>query len=123
MSKGKENTKSPFYISTAIPYVNSIPHMGHAMEYILTDIVARYQRMMGKDVFFLTGTDEHGSKIVKVSEEKGTTPKELCDKNAISFVNMKDLLQLSFDDFIRTTDQNRHWPSVTKMWKELVEKG
>ena len=97
--------------------------MGHAMEYILTDIVARYQRMMGRDVFFLTGTDEHGSKIVKVSEEKGTTPKELCDKNANSFVNMKDLLQLSFDDFIRTTDQNRHWPSVTKMWKELVEKG
>lgn len=97
--------------------------MGHAMEYIITDAIARYQRMMGRPVFFLTGTDEHGSKLVKTAQEKDMTPQEVCDMHAAVFMQMKETLELSFDDFIRTTDQERHWPSVQKIWQKLADNG
>ena len=112
-----------FYISTSIAYVNGTPHLGFALESIMSDAVARYQRMMERDTFFLTGTDEHGIKVYKTAQEQGMTTKELCDKNSAEFQKLRGLLNLSTDDFIRTTDQKRHWPSVQKLWGKLAENG
>lgn len=93
------------------------------MELLQADCVARYRRLSGDDVFFLTGTDEHGSKLVQTAEKQGITPRELCDKNAKKFQELTRLLDCTNDDFIRTTDQKRHWPAVYKIWRKLVEKG
>lgn len=113
----------PCYITTAIAYVNAAPHIGFAMECIEADAVARYHRLIGDDTWYLTGTDEHGIKIQKTAEELGMTPKELSDLNAKKCEDLKEILHLSNDDFIRTSDQERHWPSVVKLWKKLVEVG
>jgi len=112
-----------FYLSTAIAYVNGAPHIGHALEFIQADAVARYHRQRGSDVHFLTGTDEHGTKIAQTAEAAGVTPQELCDENAAKFKNLRDTFDLSWDDFIRTTDRERHFPAVTKLWEELVANG
>lgn len=112
-----------FYITTAIPYVNAEPHIGFAMEAIQTDTIARYKAQRGLDVRFQTGTDEHGIKIQKTAEELGKTPKEIVDANSQKFTELKDALNLRFDDFIRTSDQKRHWPACQKLWKKLVEAG
>jgi len=112
-----------FYITTAIAYANSAPHMGHAMEFILTDAIARYKRMMSYDTFFLTGTDEHGVKIYNTALKNDLKPQELVDQNADVFKNLKGLLGLSNDDFIQTTDKERHWPAAQKLWNVLVDKG
>lgn len=111
-----------FYITTAIAYVNSKPHIGFAMETVQADCVARYHRMCGDDVWFLTGTDEHGMKIAQTAEENGMTPQELADMNAGKVQELKDLLNLSFDDFIRTT-QERHKRGAQKLWQKLVDAG
>ena len=113
----------PFYITTAISYVNAPPHLGHALEFIQTDAIARYKRLMGEDTFFLTGTDEHGVKIVNTAKKKEVPTQTLVDKNAALFKNLKALLNLSYDDFIRTSDRTRHWPACQKLWKKLVEQG
>ena len=107
--------KNKFYITTAIDYVNSSPHLGHALEKIQADVIARYQRTKGKDVFFLTGTDENSLKNVKAAKEMGISTEELVDKNAARFYQLKKALNLSFDDFIRTT-QKRHKKGVQKFW-------
>ncbi len=112
-----------FYITTAIPYVNAEPHIGFAMEAIQTDAIARYKKQRGFDVRYQTGTDEHGIKIQKTAAELNKTPKEIVDANAEKFMRLKDALDLSFDDFIRTSDQERHWPACQKLWKKLVEAG
>ena len=114
---------TPFYITTSIAYVNGEPHIGFAMELLEADCLARYQRLLGNDVFFLTGTDEHGSKIVQTAEKQGLTAKELCDKNAAKFEELTKVIKCTNNDFIRTSDQKRHWPAVQKIWKKLVEKG
>lgn len=113
----------PIFVTTAIAYVNAAPHIGFAMECIEADAVARYHRLIGDDTWFLTGTDEHGIKIQKTAQELGITPKELSDMNAAKCQDLKQLLNLSNDDFIRTSDQKRHWPAVIKLWNKLKEQG
>jgi len=113
----------PFYISTAIAYVNGAPHIGHALEFVEADCIARYHRLIGKDVFYLTGTDEHGSKVVQTAEKEGLGVAELVDRNAQKFQNMMALYQVSYDRFIRTSHQQEHWPGVVKLWEKMVAKG
>lgn len=114
--------KKPFYITTAIAYVNGLPHLGHAYEEILTDVMARFQRLDGQDVMFLTGTDEHGEKVAKTAEKNGVKPKEFADQNAAAFEAMVKTLNISNDDFIRTTEE-RHYKSCQVLWQKLQEKG
>ena len=94
-----------YYITTAIAYVNGKPHIGHTLEFLQADCIARYQKLLGKDVHFLTGTDEHGQKIVEAAKEQGITVQELSDKNTQLFIDFTKLLKMSNTDFIRTTDQ------------------
>lgn len=112
-----------FYITTSIAYVNGAPHLGYALEMVQADAMARFRRQAGDDVFFLTGTDEHGAKIARAAEAAGITPRELVDKNSAAFRALKDALNLSWDDFIRTSDEARHWPNVVAIWNKLVEAG
>lgn len=112
-----------FYITTSIVYTNAPPHIGFALELLQADVVARYNRLLGKDVWFLTGTDEHGSKIVRTAKEAAKTPREFCDEISTKFKELKAVLDLSFDYFIRTSDQKRHWPTVEAIWKILEAKG
>lgn len=103
-----------FSITTAIAYVNGAPHMGHALEFVEADAIARYHRMMGDDVFYLTGTDEHGTKIVQTAEKVGVPVKELVDRNAEKFKDLMRQYRISYDRFIRTSDQEMHWPAVQR---------
>ena len=111
-----------FYITTAIDYVNGAPHIGHAYEKILTDVIFRHFSQRCDNTFFLTGTDEHGIKIQKTSAAQGITPKELCDKNAQQFKDAWKLLGVEYNRFIRTTDED-HEKIVQKIFKKLVEEG
>ncbi len=113
---------SNFYITTAISYVNGVPHLGHAYEAILTDVMARFQRLDGKDVMFLTGTDEHGEKVHKTAEQNGMEAKEFADQNAAEFERMTKTLAISNDDFIRTTEP-RHYKAAQDLWLKLKENG
>ncbi|WP_424702297.1 class I tRNA ligase family protein, partial [Escherichia coli] len=90
-----------YYITTAIAYPNGQPHIGHAYEAIATDALARFQRLDGKDVFFLTGTDEHGLKMIQTAQNEGMTPFDLATRNAARFREMDERLNVSFDRFIR----------------------
>ncbi len=112
-----------FYITTAIPYVNASPHIGFAMEAIQTDAIARFKKQRGFEVRFQTGTDEHGIKIQKTAEEFKKTPREICDENSKKFQNLREALDLSFDDFIRTSDKKKHFPAAQKMWQKLAAAG
>ncbi|MBU1089705.1 methionine--tRNA ligase [Patescibacteria group bacterium] len=112
-----------FYITTALPYVNAAPHVGFAMEAIQTDTIARFKRQRGFAVRLQTGTDEHGIKIQKTAEEFKKTPREICDENSKKFQNLREALDLSFDDFIRTSDKKRHFPAAQKMWQKLAAAG
>src|SRR6202140_3365429 len=94
-----------FYITTAISYVNGPPHMGHAYEAIATDVLARHMRQRGEDVFFLTGTDEHGEPVADAAHAQGVTPQELADRNAERFKALAPRLDASNDFFIRTTGE------------------
>ncbi len=114
--------KTPFYITTAISYVNGVPHLGHAYETILTDVMARFKRLDGYDVMFLTGTDEHGEKVAQTAEKHGVTPREFADENAAIFEKMTETLGISNDDFIRTT-QERHHKASQALWMKLKETG
>lgn len=106
---------SKFYITTAIDYVNAPPHVGHAMEKILADVIARYQRTINEEVFFLMGVDENSLKNVRAAEKEKIATQELVDKYAQSFSGLKSVLNLSFDDFIRTTEK-RHFIGAQKLW-------
>ncbi len=110
-------------ITSAIPYMNGIPHIGHAFEIILTDVVARGHRLLGDDVYFLTGADEHGNKIMKAAETQGIDVMKMLDANVVHFQDMNTALSISNDGYIRTTDKKRHWPIVQTLWMRLVEKG
>jgi len=112
-----------FYITTAIPYVNAPGHVGHALEFIQADVIARAKRQQGKDTFFLTGTDEHGIKITKAAEDAKVSPGEFTDTISEKFRFLTKKLNISNDDFIRTTDQTRHWPSVRTVWEKLQQNG
>ena len=111
-----------FSITTAIDYVNGEPHIGHAYEKILTDIVQRHYKKRADEVFMLTGTDEHGIKIQKTAKTLGITPKELCDKNTNSFIVAWKLLDIDYSKFIRTTD-GYHEKTVQDIFEKLLEKG
>jgi methionyl-tRNA synthetase len=112
--------KNKFYITNSIVYANGYPHIGYAFELIEADVLARYHRLQGKDVRFLTGTDEHGSSVAKAAAKKGIEPKELVDDVAARVQELGKVLNVSNNDFIRTTDRTRHWPAVEKMWRTLV---
>lgn len=112
-----------FYITTAIDYVNDKPHVGHALEKIQADVLARYNRIKGGSVFFLTGADEHGVKIVRAASSAEKDIKEFVDENSEKFRRLREILNLSWDDFIRTSDQKRHWPGAQKLWRALAEAG
>ena len=111
-----------FYITTAISYPNGVPHIGHAYEAIATDAIARFERLDGKDVLFLTGTDEHGLKMKQTALKEGMSPKELADRNAARFIEMAALLGLSNDDFIRTTEA-RHYEACAELWRRMEKVG
>jgi len=111
-----------YYITTPIYYVNDIPHIGHAYTTIMADVIKRYKKLMGYDVFFLTGTDEHGQKIEKSAEKKGITPKELADKVVVRFKQLWKVLNIDYDIFIRTTDEF-HIKGVQKLFRIVRDKG
>ncbi len=113
---------SKFYVTTPIYYVNDVPHIGHAYTTIAADTLARFYRLRGYDVFFLTGTDEHGLKIQKSAEEKGTTPKELADKNSENFKKLWEFLGIEYTKFIRTTDP-QHIEFVKEIFTKSYERG
>jgi len=117
-----EKSKKTFYVTTPIYYVNDVPHIGHAYTTIIADALARYHRQKGLEVFFLTGTDEHGQKIEKTAAEKGLTPKELADRVVGRFKELWQRLNISYDYFIRTTEQF-HEAGVQKIFQKLLEKG
>lgn len=114
--------KKTFYVTTPIYYVNDKPHIGHAYTTVAADIISRYKRMCGYDVFFLTGTDEHGQKMEQSAEKQGIKPIELADKNNARFRELWKILNISNDDFIRTT-QDRHKKAVWEMIRKMQEKG
>lgn len=111
-----------FYITTAISYPNGVPHIGHAYEAIATDCIARFERLDGKNVFFLTGTDEHGLKMKQTAAVEGITPQALADKNAARFLELAGTLGLSNDDFIRTTEA-RHYEACAEIWRRMEKSG
>ena len=116
-----ENCKKPYYISTAIAYTSGKPHIGNTYEIVLADAIARYKREQGYDVYFQTGTDEHGQKIELKAQDAGVTPKEFVDNVAGEIRNIWDLMNTSYDKFIRTTDEY-HEKQVQKIFKKLYEK-
>src|SRR3989344_53768 len=112
-----------FYITTSIAYVNAPPHIGFALESVQADVLARWHRQQGEEVFFVSGTDEHGAKIVRAAEAAGKAPQELVDANAQEFKNLKKTLNLSWDGFIRASDQKTHWPVAQELWRRLEASG
>ena len=115
-------SKKPYYITTAIAYTSGKPHIGNTYEIVLADSIARYKRMQGYDVFFQTGTDEHGQKIEDKANEAGVTPKEFVDQTAGEIRRIWDLMNTSYDKFIRTTD-DYHEKQVQKIFRKLYEQG
>jgi len=111
------------YITTAIAYPNGPPHMGHALEIVQADALARFYRLVGKNVFFQTGTDEHGIKNWQTAQEEGMNITEFLDRNVAVFVKLYKLLDISYDNFMRTTNKKIHYPGAQKLWKILVESG
>ena len=111
-----------FYITTTLPYVNAKPHIGFALEIVQADIIARYRRELGDEVFFNTGTDEHGLKIYRKAIEEGRDVQEYADENAKKFDDLKMALNLSYNNFIRTTDKH-HIKATQEFWKRCDENG
>ncbi len=114
--------KKSFYITTTIPYVNADPHIGFALELVQSDAIARYQRLLGKEVFFSTGTDEHGQKIWEASQKEGEKVQAYVDRYAQKFLDLKTLLNISNDRFIRTTDP-LHIKAAQELWRFCDKKG
>ena len=114
--------RESFYITTAIAYPNGVPHIGHAYEAIATDALARFARLDGKDVFFLTGTDEHGLKMIQTAEAEKLPTLEVATRNALRFMEMDQRLNVSFDRFIRTTEE-RHKVVVQRIMQQVHDAG
>ncbi|MDP9277045.1 MAG: class I tRNA ligase family protein, partial [Actinomycetota bacterium] len=111
-----------YYVTTPIYYVNGDPHLGHAYSTMAADVLARHMRQRGEDVFFLTGTDEHGEPVAQVAEREGVSPRELADRNVVHFKDMVERLDCSNDFFIRTTDA-RHEEEVRRFMQGLYDSG
>jgi methionyl-tRNA synthetase len=122
MSAKQDLSGNPYYITTAIAYPNGAPHIGHAYEAIATDAIARFMRLDGRDVFFLTGTDEHGQKIQQTAALEGLTPRQLLDRNVPRFEAMVKRLECSNNDFIHTTEE-RHHRSSEEIWRRMEKNG
>lgn len=114
--------KNKYYLTTAIPYANAEPHIGHALEFLYTDVMARYQRLLGKDVYFLTGTDEHGQKVLKTARDFGKSVEDFAAEKSATYSNMIDQWNISNNDFIRTTEE-RHMKSAQEFWKKSLANG
>jgi methionyl-tRNA synthetase len=114
--------KPRYYLTTAISYPNGAPHIGHAYEAIATDAIARFRRLDGHDVFFMTGVDEHGLKMSQTAAKEGITPRELCERNSPRFRQMCDRLLVSYDRFIRTTEP-AHYRASQAIWKKMADAG
>ena len=114
--------KKTYYITTPIYYVNDSPHIGHAYTTLSCDVLARFNRLEGNDVFFLTGTDEHGQKVDKAAKDKGVDPQSFCDEVSLRFRDLAKFMNYSNDDFIRTTEP-RHKKACTELWKRLEKNG
>lgn len=112
-----------FYVTTAIPYVNGKPHLGHALEFVQADVVARYHRLQGYDVTLLSGSDENGLKIVRAAENEQIGTQELCDRNTLQFQEFARKFSVDIDIWRRGTDQRYHWPGVGELWKKGQQAG
>ena len=115
-------SKDTFYITTPIYYVNDKPHIGHAYTTILADVLARYHRLLGEPTHFLTGTDEHGLKVEQAARKNGVTPQQHCDTYVERFRELWKRLNISNDDFIRTTEP-RHVTVIQKILQDLYDRG
>lgn len=115
--------KNKFYITTSIMYANGLPHIGFALELIQADVLARYHRLLGYETWFLTGTDEHGLTVSRAAEKQKKEPSVFVDEISEKVSELAKTLNISNDDFIRTSDKERHWPTAVKFWNELVEAG
>lgn len=115
--------KQKFYITSSIAYVNAPPHVGFAAEQLQADFLARWHRLIGDEVFFLTGTDENSLKLIQAAKKEGVSPHELADKYAAKFEELTETLNISSDDFIRTTDETKHHPGAQKLWKRMADNG
>ncbi|QQS21213.1 MAG: methionine--tRNA ligase [Candidatus Moraniibacteriota bacterium] len=113
---------SKFYITTTLPYVNGKPHIGFALEAVQADVIARFERLRGKDVIFNIGTDEHGAKIYEKAKEEGITPQEYCDRMSKPFRALRETLDIHFTNFIRTTDEF-HVRAAQEFWKRCADRG
>jgi len=122
MQQGDQKLGKSFYVTTPIYYVNDVPHIGHAYTTIASDVMARYKKLCGRDVYFLTGTDEHGQKIERTAKEAGKEPLQLADEVVVRFQELWKVLNISNDDFIRTTEE-RHKKAVTQIFKTIEAKG
>jgi methionyl-tRNA synthetase len=111
-----------FYVTTPIYYVNDVPHIGHAYTTLAADVLARYQRLAGREVYFLTGTDEHGQKVEAAATDQGLAPQELADRNAKNFRELWDRMDITHDDFIRTTEP-RHQQGVIEIYRRMAAAG
>ena len=120
--RATEFERKPYYVTTAIAYPNGEPHIGHAYEAIATDAIARFMRLDGRDVFFLTGTDEHGIKMVQTAAKENLTPRELTERTVPRFQAMVKMLDCSNDEFIRTTEPRHHASSVA-LWERMQANG
>jgi methionyl-tRNA synthetase len=116
------SNRGKYYITTAIAYTSGKPHVGNTYEIVLADAIARFRRHEGYDVFFMTGSDEHGQKIELKAAEAGITPKEFVDQTSAEIRRIWDLMDTSYDKFIRTTDED-HETQVKKIFKKLYDKG
>src|SRR3954465_1225939 len=114
--------KPRYYITTAIAYPNGAPHIGYGYEIITTDVLARFKRLDGYDVFFLTGTDEHGQKVEKAASDAGLAPQSFTDKVSADFKDMARAMGVSYDDYIRTTEE-RHKVSCAELWRRIAASG
>lgn len=112
-----------FYITNAIPYVNAPPHIGHALEFVQTDVLARYHQALGEDVRYLSGADENSLKNALAAEKAGLPVAELVARNTGVFEDLREALDLSYDDFIRTADRERHWPGAVRLWAACLTSG
>lgn len=110
-----------FYLTTTLPYVNGEPHIGHTLEFIQADVIARYQRLMGREVYFNTGTDEHGLKVFRKAAEQGKTPQEMTDFYAQRFKDFCETFQISYDRFIRTTEPE-HYQAAQQFWQQCLDR-
>src|SRR5918994_5141977 len=122
MTTEKTASRPRYYVTTAISYPNGVPHIGHAYEAIAADALARFQRLTGKDVFFLTGTDEHGLKMVQTAARENLTVQDFAARNAGRFKAMDERLNVSFDRFIRTTEEQHHRSSQL-LWNRVQQAG